>query len=259
MKICVREWQLLLPQVVKVDFLHSALVCWFWYELQISPRWESKTFAKIGFYHDIHSRAKLLASWRRRAKKWSWHPHQHCNLSSEVDFYFPNRSPKWVTNVVETTDTRGIWRLRRQHLNRGHLIKFLLIRGEGDLFSDGWWREKKHIWLIWGVLRREGDIISFFALLFHTNGTCVVSSYQLSPPPHELRVSLYEHIGSFCWPNWSQIQLRVEMSCPATTPLGSEKWLCSICPVAGPCLQTEIGKSLGPKAFRILRVRLKHT
>ena len=85
-----------------------------------------------------------------------------CNFSAVITHTHVILLSKWVSkladqNVVETTDTRGIWRLRRQHLNRGHLIKFLLIRGGGrDLFSDGWWREKKHILLIWGSFE-EGD------------------------------------------------------------------------------------------------------
>ena len=56
-------------------------------------------------------------SFDRTESKW-WH-NFNLSVNTACHFYFLDRSAKWVTNVVETTDTRGIWRLRRQHLNRG--------------------------------------------------------------------------------------------------------------------------------------------
>ena len=87
-------------------------------------------------------------SFDRTESKW-WH-NFNLSVNSACHFYFLDRSAKWVTNVVETTDTRGIWRLRRQHLNRGHLIKFLLIRRggggeEGPVFRWVVAGEKAHL------------------------------------------------------------------------------------------------------------------
>ena len=162
---------------------------------------------------------------------------------------------------VETTDTRGIWRLRRQHLNRGHLIKFLLIRGrgrEGTCFQMGGGGRKSTFGLSGEFWGESGPSLAFLHCFF------TLMEPVWFPPTNSLllrsqgcpSMSTQDHFAGLTG-HKSNYGLRCLALRPPPSVLKNDfvQFAQSLAPA---CLQTEIGSRLGPKELLFLRVILKH-